>query len=368
MKFRANRVVTLCLASVTLSSPAMAQRNEDTGSIDCALIRDGVQRLACYDAQRDPQSARDQASEESLEQARQRAEQLVVDKETRKKQVGSALDEDPDTGVMASLVSNYLAAEQSIFSFAGSFVTHQPNYILPLTWVKDPNPFPTSPRLGTIGYDYGLEREEAKYQISFKVPLLTGIFDKKTTFWFGYTQRSFWQVYNQDESAPFRETNYEPELFFRHQLDWDMGPGTLSAVSIGFNHQSNGQADPRSRSWNRIMGSVGYSYDRWLFMVKPWLRLPESGGDDDNADIERYLGHASYHAVYKLTEDRTFSLKLLNNLRSDNRTSVEFGYSFPMGDTLKGFFQYYNGYGESLIDYNHRIERFGIGIMLNDWL
>src|SRR5690606_82789 len=187
-------------------------------------------------------------------------------------------------------------------------------------------------------------------------------------FWFGYTQRSFWQVYNQDESAPFRETDYEPELFFRHQLGWDMGPGTLSAVSIGFNHQSNGQADARSRSWNRIMGSVGYSYDRWLFMVKPWLRLPESGGDDDNADIERYLGHASYHAVYKLTEDRTFSLKLLNNLRSDNRTSVEFGYSFPMGDTLKGFFQYYNGYGESLIDYNHRIARFGIGIMLNDWL
>ena len=105
-----------------------------------------------------------------------------------------------------------------------------------------------------------------------------------------------------------------------------------------------------------------------MFQVEPWYRLPESTSENDNADIERYLGHASYNAVYKLTEDRTFSLKLLNNLRSDNRTSVEFGYSFPVGDTLKGFFQYYNGYGESLIDYNERIERFGIGIMLNDWL
>jgi len=368
MKFRPNCVLALCLASVTLSSAAMAQSSEDPSGVDCALIRKGVQRLACYDARHDPKAARARANEQSLKQAEKSAETLVADKETRQKLVGNALEDDPDTGVMASLVSNYLSAERSIFSFAGSFVTHQPNYILPLTWVKDPNPFPTSPRLGAIGYDYGLEREEAKYQISFKVPLLTGIFDDKTTFWFGYTQKSFWQVYNQDESAPFRETNYEPELFFRQQLDWELGPGTLSAVSVGFNHQSNGQADPRSRSWNRIMGSMGYSYDRWLFMVKPWLRLPESGGDDDNADIERYLGHASYHAVYKLTEDRTFSLKLLNNLRSDNRTSVEFGYSFPMGDTLKGFFQYYNGYGESLIDYNHRIERFGVGIMLNDWL
>ena len=89
--------------------------------------------------------------------------------------------------------------------------------------------------------------------------------------------------------------------------------------------------------------------------------------NDDNADIEAYLGHANYQVIYKLTEDRTFSLRLMNNLRSTNRTSVEFGYSFPMGDTIKGFFQYYNGYGESLIDYNHRIERFGVGIMLNDW-
>jgi phospholipase A1 len=222
--------------------------------------------------------------------------------------------------------------------------------------------------LGTGGYDYGLEQEEAKYQISFKIPLLTGIFDDRTTFWFGYTQQSYWQVYNTKESAPFRETNYEPEIFFRQRLDWKVGPGTLSGVSIGLNHQSNGQSDPRSRSWNRIKGGLAYSYDRWLFMANPWYRLPESSSDDDNSDIEKYLGYGSYHAVYKLTEDRTFSLKLLNNMRSTNRTSVEFGYSFPMGDTLKGFFQYYSGYGESLIDYNERIERFGVGTMLNNWL
>ncbi|MEC9082259.1 MAG: phospholipase A, partial [Pseudomonadota bacterium] len=198
----------------------VAQDRPEEPDVNCALIKEGVQRLACYDAKYNPQAERDRASEEQLEEAEADAEELVADKKTREKIVGNALEDDPDDGVMAALVDNYLSAERAIFSFTGSFVTHQPNYILPITWVDDPNALPSSPRLGAIDYDYNLENEEAKYQISFKVPLLTGIFDDRTTFWFGYTQKSFWQVYNQDESAPFRETNYEPELFFRHALNW----------------------------------------------------------------------------------------------------------------------------------------------------
>jgi phospholipase A1 len=346
---------TFLSIALMLSVPSIVSaQTEETPSISspeqCALIDDGIKRLACYDSLYDPAERQAQASEND------------------KEQVEKSVEGDSDTGVMSATVDRYLAAEKAVFSFSGSFVGHRPTYILPASWVKDPNDVPSSPRLGSVGYDYDLEREEAKYQISFKVPLLTGILDDRTTLWFGYTQKSFWQVYNKDDSAPFRETNYEPELFARYQTDWDIGPGRLNGVTLGFNHQSNGQSEPRSRSWNRIMGSAVYSYDRWLFMVQPWYRLPENS-DDDNADIERYLGHANYLAVYKLTEDRTFSLRLMNNLRSDdNKTSVEFGYSFPMGDTVKGFFQYYNGYGESLIDYNQRIQRFGIGIMLNDWL
>ncbi|WP_420194987.1 phospholipase A [Marinobacter sp. GH_1] len=372
MKGNHNGFPAKVLATILVTTSGAALADEGTAAeqsaVNCALIRDGIQRLACYDAQNDPDAARESANQEALQKAEQEADTLVADDVSREEIAGDALGDDPDTGVMAALVDNYLTAEQAIFSFTGSFVTHRPNYILPITYVDDPNPRPVSPRLGTGGYDYGLESEEAKYQISFKIPLLTGIFDDRTTFWFGYTQQSYWQVYNTKDSAPFRETNYEPEIFFRHRLNWDLGPGTLSAISLGFNHQSNGQSEPRSRSWNRITGAAAYSYDRWLFMVHPWYRLPESSSDDDNSDIEKYLGYGSYHAVYKLTEDRTFSLKLLNNMRSSNRTSVEFGYSFPMGDTLKGFFQYYNGYGESLIDYNERIERFGVGIMLNNWL
>ena len=384
-RHRASRLTGLIL-SLHLFAPAAVNAQDETSDHrgfegvnpeQCALIKDGVQRLACYDAINDPATARNGASDDSLEAIDKSTESLQYRDATSAKD-GDATFEDvesteqrkegDDTGVMSAIMSRYVAAEKAIFSFSGSFVGHRPMYILPFSYMKNANREPTNPRLGATDYDYGIDNQEAKYQISFKVPLLTGWLDDRTTLWFGYTQKSFWQVYNTDNSAPFRETNYEPEVFVRYETNYDLGPGRLNGVTLGFNHESNGQSEPRSRSWNRIVGSAAYSYDRWLFILQPWYRLPEDDSEDDNEDIERYLGYANYMAIYKWSEDRTLSMKLMNNLRSDNKTSIELGYSFPMGDTIKGYVHYYNGYGESLIDYNERIQRIGIGIMLNDWL
>ena len=292
--------------------------------------------------------------------------ELAEDLEKEMEQSDTAAQSDR---AMAQEVEEYEAREKLIGSLIGGFVPYRPTYILPYTYVDSPNQTPSSPTQEPTEYDARLMSEEAKYQISFRVPLLTGVLDDGTTLWFGYTQRSFWQVYNTEDSAPFRETNYEPEIFLRQRLGWDLGPGQLTSVSLGLNHVSNGQSDPRSRSWNRIKGGVAYAYDRWLFMVNPWYRIPEDDSDDDNPDIDEYLGYADYIAVYKWNDDHVISTRLMNNLRSqDNKTSVELGYSFPLGETIKGYIQYYNGYGESLIDYNERTHRIGIGIMLNDWL
>ncbi len=336
---------------------------------DCALIEQGVQRLACYDALLKPDAAQETATPSERQAVESATEALSVKEDGEVTDAADGEGEDGDNGVMTALMNRYVATEKALFSFSGSFVSYRPTYVMPLTYVDTPNETPSSPTLGETTYDAALDDQEAKYQISFKVPLLTGVFDDRTTLWFAYTQLSFWQVFNADSSKPFRETNYEPEIFARYQTDLDIGPGTLNTVSLGLNHESNGRSEPRSRSWNRITSMITYSYDRWLFIANPWYRLPEDADENDNPDIERYLGYGNFWAVYRWNDDKTLSLKLRNNFRSnDNRTSVQLGYSFPMGGTLKGYIEYYNGYGESLIDYNERIQRIGIGIMLNDWL
>ena len=256
-----------------------------------------------------------------------------------------------------------LLGESSIFQ------PYRRNYILAASWVSSPNQVPNTPAYPPEPHDETLDDTEAKFQFSFRVPLLTGLFDGPNRMWFGYTQLAFWQVYNTDESSPFRELNFEPEIFLTHELGWELGPGSLEMLTIGVNHESNGREEPFSRSWNRIKGGMIYRTDNWTLALEPWYRLKPSRSVDDNPDIERYLGHGEFKAVYNAAGTHALGVTLMNNLRNEhNRTSVEVNWSFPVSSSMKAHIQYYNGYGESLIDYNERTHRIGLGVSLNDWL
>ena len=185
--------------------------------------------------------------------------------------------------------------------------------------------------------------------------------------YFGYTQLSLWQAYNSELSAPFRENNYQPELLWHINLSEPVFHGRLSHIVLGLNHQSNGQSGEKSRSWNRMTFDTTWADEDWVVGLQLWYRFKESKEDDDNPDIERYLGYGNLEIGYRW-EDYRFTGKFMNNFRrEDNHTSVSFGVSRGISRKLRGFIQYYDGYGETLIDYNHRTRRFGLGIVLSDW-
>lgn len=246
---------------------------------------------------------------------------------------------------------------------------HKQNYILPATYMTDPNNEP---------YEFlnedGLDQREVKMQMSFKVPLTDrDLLVTGDSLHFGFTLQAYWQLYNHESSAPFRETNYQPEFFYTLPLHLN-DKQHAAAFRFGAEHQSNGESQPFSRSWNRIYAQVLYARNNYLLGFRPWYRLPEKEKDepldpsgDDNPDIDDYMG---YFELTGVVEHRKFEFSMLlrNNLRSDNHGAVEVGMSFPFFNRLRGYVQYFNGYGESLIDYDHRIERFGFGILLTDLL
>ncbi len=242
---------------------------------------------------------------------------------------------------------------------------HKPNYILLVAHNDKTNETPFANQFPAE--DTSLDDTEVKFQISAKFPLAVDLFDGKGDVYFAYTNRSFWQLYN-DNSAPFRETNHEPEVFLTLKNDWKLFGFTNTLINIGFVHQSNGRAATVSRSWNRIYTSFIFEKNNLVLAFRPWYRIPENEADDNNPDIEDYIGNFELTGVYKQGR-HTFSAMLRNNLESnDNRGAIQMDWVFPLTKHFKGYVQYFNGYGESLIDYNYDQESIGIGVALTGWL
>lgn len=271
-----------------------------------------------------------------------------------------------------SLVDERIKVELATADLPFVITPHKVNYILPFTYNTSPNIEPFKEEIENSDAD--IDKMEAKFQISFKFPLMYNVFGDNGHLFFAYTNQSYWQVYNKEISSPFRETNHEPEVFMLFNNDWKIGPLTNSLWGIGAVHQSNGQTGDLSRSWNRIYGTMVFDSGPFALSAKVWWRIPEdaketptSARGDDNPDITDYMGNVELHAVYGLDKHR-FSMLLRNNLDNPNYGAVEVTWSYPIVGNLRLYTQYFNGYGESLLDYNSHTNRIGIGFSINDIL
>ena len=248
-----------------------------------------------------------------------------------------------------------------------AITAHRPNYIL-YSHNYTPNTEPYDEEQAQI------ENIEIKFQLSLKYKVIESIFPDNGDLYVAYTNQSYWQAFNDDLSSPFREINHEPEFWFQFRPELKRGGLEFSAVSLGFSHESNGRGGSLSRSWNRVYFNLDFKLGNLAVGLKPWYRLPEHEKSDpadprgdDNPDIERYMGNGELTLAYHINGN-TFSAIWRNNLSRRNYGAIQLGWSFPLLRRLKGYVQYFNGYGESLIDYDAYSNRIGVGFLLTDWL
>lgn len=237
------------------------------------------------------------------------------------------------------------------------FKPYKENYLL-FSTLSNANNAPTSPNPSNqVPFSNPLQNRELKFQVSGKsaLPLSIG---NGNAIWLAYTQQSFWQAFDGGNSRPFRESNYEPEIILSHRFSKDT---SAQILNLGLVHQSNGQSLPRSRSWNRLYLQAGFerAWNNGQLIVEPklWLRTDRPSVSDDNPDITHYLGHGEIHLRY--IQPNQFEISSL--LRAH---SVQLGFGYRLAESFYLQLQYFNGYGESLIDYNHRHSSVGIGLSL----
>ncbi len=246
---------------------------------------------------------------------------------------------------------------------------HKRNYFYPFSHTRKPNDLPYQ---NTNSSFTNLDHTEAELQLSIKILLRESIFENNGHLYLGYTNHSFWQVYSDTDSAPFRATDHQPELILSFTNDWKLAGFQNSANQFIINHQSNGTGGLLSRSWNRLMITSIFERNNFVFSLSPWYRIPEAKqefpGDpdgDDNPDITHFMGNFEFSSAYTRS-DNLYSLMLRNNLDTDNKRAVELGWSFPVSQNIRGQLNYFNGYGHSLIDYNQDLEVFTLGIIFTD--
>jgi phospholipase A1/A2 len=252
-----------------------------------------------------------------------------------------------------------------------ALLPHHPNFIQPLSHFKRSNP--SASPTGRLD-----RSTEAMFQLSFKFPLSKPLTGSELVPFFAYTGRAWWQVYDSERSRPFREYNHEPELFVGAPISGVDALGwSVRAITAGFNHQSNGRSVPDSRSWNRLFTEfyADHGSSTWS-TLKLWYRIPEKSKatpldskGDDNPDITRYMGHFEFRLGHVRPQSHKLTLTARKSFASGGKGALQLDWSHPVpyAPNLRWYASVFDGYGDSLIDYNQRVRRVGLGLMINDW-
>lgn len=359
---------TLCLLLTTSLAQAQSNAAADTsaGWQFCASqTRDASARLACYD--------------------RWVQQQVPATSASVAPSVPDSPPPPPDcrSGPQSTL-SRYWELESGSDCGRFNIRGYKP---ISLSWVhgNSVNTAPSSDAVGrTASSAQPYMRNEMRIQLSVRTKVASGLLPmlgdgQRDSLWFGYTQQSYWQLFNGEISRPFRTTDHEPEMMYILPTPLDLPGGWRMRYSgLSINHQSNGQTLPLSRSWNRLILMAGMEKDkRYTLTGRLWKRVTDGDGNssspsagDDNPGIEDTIGRAEVSGSWQLSPDHTLAMTVRHSLRSDANGSWRLEWLSPLDSSSPGLrlhVQLFSGYGDALVDYNRRRTLLSVGLSLVDW-
>lgn len=319
----------------------------------CAQLRIDAERLACYDKFVAPNV---RGAPDAAESAASAAVASASRGETRLADRGDFLDEYWE-----------LSADRKRGTF--NFTGYKPNYFFPLHYTTGLNLHPTSPSPGHSGQLPAYDHAEAKLQLSIRTKLAENIGLPGGDVWFGYTEQSLWQLYSDGISRPFRSIDHEPDIVYIVPTPYDLPLGwKMKMAGIGLAHQSNGESDPFSRSWNRWYAIGGFEKGEFALTARFNTRINETAGHDDNPDLTSYRGRTE---LLGLWSPGFYTVSALWKTNFNSRGSLQLDATIPVSRKdpkgLRWYLQAFSGYGETLIDYNFRQTSVGAGVTLLGW-
>jgi phospholipase A1 len=358
-RVRRARSIALYTGAVLCGTPLGAAAQDSPTLERCAEIGAPADRLACYDklAGRAPAPLPAASSPEGAKPTTS----LLQPKDAP---VAATAEAPAETSLLSKYWELDAADKRGLFNFTG----YRPNYVLPLHVTSRINRSPQSPTQAAVSQP-NYRNVEAKFQLSLRTKVAQDFGLPGADLWLGFTQQAMWQIWNGVDSKPFRNSDYEPEAIY--VVPTAPGLRTLPFgwqwrfTQLALAHQSNGQSDPLSRSWNRVYLGAGFERGDWSLTTRIAHRLREDLESDNNPDLVSYRGRADFQLQWSAGL-HTASLLYRTTLKDGKYGALQFEWTYPVfkdhPNGLRWFVQAFGGYGETLTDYNFRQNSIGAGV------
>lgn len=168
-------------------------------------------------------------------------------------------------------------------------------------------------------------------------------------------------------SMPMTDLNFNPGIGLTKPVF--VKGKFVGKLSLTLEHESNGRDSIWSRSWNKIsLGGSVMVDPNFVVFAKFWIPIIDG---KENPDILRYCGIFQTGWTFQtLNRKLQCSVNLVKRWGNffDYNTTIEVAYRFSTKSNQYLFAQYYNGYGEGLLDYKKYHSQLRVGIVIKPTL